>query len=83
MYALPTDKVEHVRLDGQHEMYKRRFGGLIVPEAADLVQGVLARERPAILDIGAGSGAWAIDMATLHPDARVVGIDLAPVNPGR
>ena len=81
---LPADVAEHARLDIQHEMFKHRFNGLVVPEAAKLVQGALSyAEQPAVLDVGTGSGAWSIEMATLYPNARVVGIDLAPVNPGR
>ena len=65
-------------------MFKSRFNGLIIPEAKGIVRKALSStERPAILDVGTGSGAWAIDMATLYPNAKVVGIDLAPVNPGR
>lgn len=34
-----------------------------------------------ILDMGAGSGIWAIDVADLYPSAEVVGVDTAPVQP--
>lgn len=36
---------------------------------------------PAILDLGTGSGAWAIGVAKQIPHAAVVGLDLVPVNP--
>jgi tRNA A58 N-methylase Trm61 len=29
-----------------------------------------------ILDIGTGTGVWAIDMATLHPEAEMIATDL-------
>ncbi len=65
-------------------MFKRRFNGLVVPEVVEIVRRALSSaERSAILDVGTGSGAWAVEMATLYPEARVLGIDLAPVNPGR
>jgi len=33
---------------------------------------------PEILDIGTGSGRWAVDMAVAYPQTNVVGIDLVP-----
>lgn len=35
----------------------------------------------AILDIGTGTGDWALDMADQHPGAHVIGIDLSPIQP--
>lgn len=34
-----------------------------------------------ILDIGTGSGLWAIQMADDYPDVEVVGCDLVPIQP--
>lgn len=34
-----------------------------------------------ILDLGTGTGIWAIDMADKYPSARVIGTDLSPVQP--
>ncbi|KAL3418585.1 methyltransferase domain-containing protein [Phlyctema vagabunda] len=36
-----------------------------------------------ILDLGTGSGIWAIDIADLFPSAEVLGIDLAAIQPER
>lgn len=38
--------------------------------------------RPSqILDIGTGTGIWAIEMADTYPDAQVTGTDLSPIQP--
>ncbi|KAG0132774.1 S-adenosyl-L-methionine-dependent methyltransferase [Tuber indicum] len=34
-----------------------------------------------ILDIGTGTGAWAMDMADKHSSAHVIGTDLSPIQP--
>lgn len=34
-----------------------------------------------VLDIGTGTGIWAIEMADRYPHARIVGTDLSPVQP--
>ncbi|KAG8891534.1 hypothetical protein FRB99_003533 [Tulasnella sp. 403] len=76
-YALPADDQEHSRLDLQHEMWKIYLDELY-PEP-EYVRKVLAPNpvrRPAVLDIGAGSGRWAIEMAEEFPQADVVGLDI-------
>lgn len=34
-----------------------------------------------VLDVGTGTGIWAIEMADMHPEAEIVGIDLSPIQP--
>lgn len=34
-----------------------------------------------VLDIGCGTGAWVIDFAEAHPNTRVIGTDLSPIQP--
>lgn len=35
-----------------------------------------------VLDLGTGTGIWAIDYADEHPEAKVIGVDLSPIQPG-
>ncbi|KAG8983929.1 hypothetical protein FRB90_005651 [Tulasnella sp. 427] len=83
-YMLPADLEEHGRLDIQHEMLKVALGGLYARPAAPAIRRVLSSRRddgaPMVLDIGTGSGTWAIDMAKQYPHADVIGLDLAPPN---
>lgn len=34
-----------------------------------------------VLDIGTGTGAWAVDFAEAHPESRVFGTDLRRIRP--
>ncbi|KAG9048551.1 hypothetical protein FS837_012620 [Tulasnella sp. UAMH 9824] len=77
-YTLPTDRNEHSRLDLQHEAV-RIILGCELYQTPELVRATLSlREntKRRILDIGAGSGKWAIEMAEEFPHADVLGIDL-------
>ncbi|KZT52067.1 S-adenosyl-L-methionine-dependent methyltransferase [Calocera cornea HHB12733] len=78
-YTLPADQVEYDRLDKQHLMHKLSLGALYYP--IDLVQKALDPvdgEQKAIMDLGTGSGIWAVEMAVAFPTVQVVGFDLAP-----
>lgn len=66
-YALPADDEEINRLDFQHFMLRFAFQG---NHAAPITQ------PESILDVGAGTGRWAIELARTFPDANVIGIDV-------
>lgn len=68
-YVLPTDDQEINRLDFQHFMLRYTLRGNY---AAPIQQ------PHSILDVGAGTGRWAMEMASLFPDANVVGVDVTP-----
>jgi SAM-dependent methyltransferase len=67
-YPLPKDMSEINRLDFQHFLLRT---GLRGNYAAPVNQPTN------ILDVGTGSGRWAMEMAALFPTARIVGLDLA------
>lgn len=68
-YVLPNNAQESERLDFQHLLLTRTFGGL---HRAPLDPTKIKR----ILDIGCGTGNWAIDFAKQFPKTEVVGFDL-------
>jgi methylase of polypeptide subunit release factors len=35
-----------------------------------------------VLDVGTGTGIWALDFAEQYPSAEVIGVDLSPIQPG-
>ncbi|KLO08362.1 S-adenosyl-L-methionine-dependent methyltransferase [Schizopora paradoxa] len=84
VYKLPVDKQERDRLSLQHTIWKLMMNshGLYPSEAAGVVEEILKTvERPSILDVGSGSGAWSVDMARLYPSSSVLGIDLTESRP--
>ncbi|KAK6500937.1 hypothetical protein TWF506_003695 [Arthrobotrys conoides] len=72
-YFLPNDEAENDRLDlNHHVMFLIQKGKL---HAAPL------KDPQRILDVGTGTGIWAIEMADEYPMANVVGNDLSPIQP--
>lgn len=68
-YVLPRDLEEMNRLDFQHYVLRQAFKGNFVAPV----------ENPhAILDVGTGTGRWAREVATVFPNANVIGLDINP-----
>lgn len=68
-YMLPKDLEEGNRLDFQHYMLRYALRGNYATPIDDVRD---------ILDVGTGTGRWATEMADLFPQARVIGVDIAP-----
>lgn len=39
------------------------------------------KEPQRVLDVGCGTGIWAIDFADEHPETEVIGVDISPIQP--
>ncbi|ERT01406.1 hypothetical protein HMPREF1624_02652 [Sporothrix schenckii ATCC 58251] len=72
-YLLPNDEQEQNRLDLQHHLATRLLQGKLYLAPIGNVNRVL--------DIGTGTGIWAVEFAEQHPEADVLGTDLSPIQP--
>jgi SAM-dependent methyltransferase len=75
-YAYPNDEPENDRLDLQHHVFSLTLQG-------KLFAAPIPKEHTfnRVLDVGTGTGIWAIDFADEHPEAQVIGVDLSPIQP--
>ncbi|RPA77954.1 putative TAM domain methyltransferase [Ascobolus immersus RN42] len=74
-YLLPNDEIEQERLDMFHHMYNLILRGEL--HLAPITERPLRR----VLDLGTGTGVWAVDMGDLYPEAEILGTDLSPIQP--
>ncbi|KPM36931.1 hypothetical protein AK830_g9631 [Neonectria ditissima] len=73
-YIYPNDDRESDRLDLQDSLYVITLDGerWVSPGAATAKQ---------VLDMGTGTGLWAMEFADANPQAEVIGVDLSPIQP--
>ncbi|KAF9871019.1 methyltransferase domain-containing protein [Colletotrichum karsti] len=73
-YVLPNDELEQERLDILNHMWMLVWDGkfCLCPKN---------KGAKRVLDIGTGTGVWAMDYADEHPEAQVIGADLSPIQP--
>lgn len=72
-YIFPNDDRERDRLDLQHHLFNLCF--------KDKLFFAPIQNPRHTLDIGTGTGIWAMDFADEYPDCQVVGTDLSPIQP--
>ena len=73
-YVLPNDEAEQDRQDLSHHIRNLVLNG-------DLSRAPIGAKPRRVLDVGTGTGIWAIDFADEFPSASVIGTDLSPIQP--
>jgi len=77
MYLGPNDDPEQERLELQHTLCILTFDCLyLCPAGKDLKYPI---DR--VLDLGTGTGCWALELAAEFPEAHITGVDLSPIQP--
>ncbi|KAK1820523.1 hypothetical protein LTR12_005111 [Friedmanniomyces endolithicus] len=72
-YQADSTKREADRLDLQHYLFRLTFGNRLYFSPV--------KELKHALDIGTGTGLWAVELADAHPECEVISIDLSPGQP--
>ncbi|KAI9807008.1 MAG: hypothetical protein M1833_002666 [Piccolia ochrophora] len=72
-YVLPNDEAEQDRLDLQYHSIRFVMG--------DKLFLAPVKNPQSILDIGTGTGIWAMDAGDAYPSAEIIGTDLSPIQP--
>lgn len=74
-YWGPNDEQQNDQLDLGHHMFL-----LLLKNRLHLAP-IDPDECRYVLDLGTGTGIWAIDFADAHRSAEVTGVDLSPIQP--
>ncbi|KAL8836587.1 MAG: hypothetical protein Q9176_006224 [Flavoplaca citrina] len=73
-YWGPNDETHNDQQDIAHHAWRLALNN-------KLYLAPIQKNPERILDVGTGTGIWAIEMAELFPNAQVVGTDLSPIQP--
>lgn len=72
-YFMPNDEHEQFRMDMQHQC-------MMIASGSALHHAPVQYPRRA-LDLGTGTGVWAMEMSDKYPQCMVYGVDLSPIQP--
>ena len=73
-YVMPNDDTELDRLDLMHQLIR-------ITMRNQLHFAPIGEGNPKVLDVGTGTGIWAIEMGDEYPNAEIIGTDLSPTQP--
>ncbi|KAL5365383.1 S-adenosyl-L-methionine-dependent methyltransferase [Aspergillus floccosus] len=73
-YWGPNDEKQNEQLDIAHHMFTMLLDNR-------LALAPINKNIQKVLDVGTGTGIWAIDFADEYPSAQVIGTDLSPIQP--
>ncbi|EEQ90671.2 TAM domain methyltransferase [Blastomyces dermatitidis ER-3] len=71
-YFLPNDKREQDRMDLLHFIYRHVLD-------RRLYCAPIKRNPGRVLDLGTGTGSWAVEFADQHQKSQVIGMDISPI----
>ncbi|PTB36490.1 hypothetical protein M441DRAFT_150974 [Trichoderma asperellum CBS 433.97] len=71
-YHMPNDEIEQLRLTLLHQVFLHIFDG-------ELSLAPFEELPSHILDVGTGTGEWAIRIAEMYPECEVVGTDISAI----
>jgi len=73
-YWAPNDERQNEGLDINHQM-------MLMMNDNKLYRSSIGTSPQRVLDVGTGTGIWAVDFADEHPSAEVIGTDVSPIQP--
>ncbi len=73
-YWGPNDETQNSGLDVAHQFITMLLGDC-------LFEAPLSKTPAKVLDVGTGTGIWAIDMADTYPSTVIIGSDISPIQP--
>ena len=78
-YGMPMDERELDRQDLQHHKYNLLLNDKLY--VAPIPEERFSESGSRILDLGTGTGIWAMDMADKYPNTEIIGVDIAATQP--
>ncbi|KAM5523904.1 Phosphomethylethanolamine N-methyltransferase 2 [Fusarium oxysporum f. sp. phaseoli] len=77
-----NDERQSEAMDIAHHMFTlSQDGELHLAPLNDNIQAKAIRYYQKVLDVGCGTGIWAIDFADKYPGCEVIGTDISPIQP--